>query len=259
MAGGTDLSVLFRAKAKTPAVVVWLGKAESLRGARESNGTMELGPLVTHSELARLPTLAGIASLAKAASGVGSPQIRNVGTVGGNLANASPADLYPPLLTLDARLELASVRRNRTVRLEDFATGPGSTALEPNEIITGVVFDKPVGKLHCDFTKIGLRNALAISVASAAVAAWAAGGKFEDVRIACGAVAPRPTRMREVERLLRGEALTPRLLSEVEAAASRACDPITDLRATGAYRRHVLGVIVSRLVEGAWRSLSGQA
>lgn len=260
MAGGTDLHVLMRAKARTPRVIVWLGKAGDLGEAADRDGTISLGPLVTHSELSRLPILAGIASLGKAASAVGSPQVRNVGTLGGNLANASPAgDLYPPLLTLDARVVLGSVAGTRAVRLEDFVTGPGSTGREPNEIVAGIVFEKPAGRPYFDFVKIGLRNALAISVASAAIAAWTGNGKFEDVRIACGAVAPRPVRMREVEALLCGETLTPELLREVEATASRTCDPATDIRATSAYRRHVLGVIVARLVESAWQRLSSRA
>lgn len=260
MAGGTDLHVALRAKARSPAVIVWLGKAADLRRAAEHGGRISLGATLTHSEVSRLPILAEIASIGKAASSVGSPQVRNVGTLGGNLANASPAgDLYPPLLTLDAEVALASAAGQRTVRLEDFATGPGSTARRANEIVTGVTFEKPAGKPHLDFMKIGLRNAVAISVASAAIAAWAGNGKFEDVRIACGAVAPRPVRMRDVEALLRGQALTGELLADAEATASRTCDPVTDLRATSAYRRHVVGVIVARLVESAWQRLSSAA
>jgi CO/xanthine dehydrogenase FAD-binding subunit len=105
---------------------------------------------------------------------------------------------------------------------------------------------------------VGLRNAVAISVASAAISATrAAGGdgRFEEVKVACGAVASRPLRMRGVEALLRGQALTPDLVREVEAVAARECDPITDIRASADYRRRVAGVIVSRLVEAAWEGL----
>lgn len=256
MAGGTDLHVALRAKAASPGVIVWLGKAAELKRVAERDGRMSLGATLTHSEVARLPALGKIASLGKAASSVGSPQVRNVGTLGGNLANASPAgDLYPPLLTLDAEVMLAGAAGERTMRLEDFVTGPGSTARRADEIVAGVGFEMPAGRPYLDFIKIGLRNAVAISVASAAVAAWVGNGRFEDVRIACGAVAPRPMRMRPVEALLRGQALTNELLAEVEATASKTCDPLTDLRASAAYRRHVAGVIVARLVEGAWRRL----
>lgn len=257
MAGGTDLHVVMRAGARSPKVIVWLGKLRDLKGASCRDGTVSLGPLITHSELSRLPILDEVVSLGKAASAVGSPQVRNVGTLGGNLANASPAaDLYPPLLTLDAQVVLACAAAQRTLRLEGFVTGPASTARRPNELVTGIVFEKPAGRPYLDFVKIGLRNAVAISVASAAIVAWFGQGKFDDVRLACGAVAPTPMRMRQVEALLRGEALTPGLLRDVEATASKTCDPLSDLRATSAYRRHVVGVIVGRLVASAWQSLS---
>jgi CO/xanthine dehydrogenase FAD-binding subunit len=258
LAGGTDLHVTMRAGIRSPRVVIWLGKVAELERADERDGRMFLGATLTHSEISRLPMLACIGSLGKAAASVGSPQVRNAGTLGGNLANASPAgDLYPPLLTLDAEVVLASAEGERTVRLEDFATGPGSTRRRAGEIVAGVVFDRPAAGTYFDFAKIGLRNAVAISVASVAISARLENGEFDDVRIACGAVAPRPVRMRRVEALLQGEALTGRLLAGVEATAARTCDPVTDLRATSTYRRHVTGVTVSRLVEGAWQCLSG--
>jgi CO/xanthine dehydrogenase FAD-binding subunit len=189
---------------------------------------------------------------------VGSPQIRNMGTVGGNLANASPSgDTYPPLLALDAVVRLASKRGGREVALADYATGPGATVMEPDEIITEVAFAAPPENAYTDFLKVGLRNALAISVASAAIFAAGDGDAITDIRIACGAVAPRAMRLHEVEDLLRGKPPSPGLVAEAARSASALCCPISDIRGTAAYRRHVTGVIVSRLVEGAFCRLAG--
>jgi CO/xanthine dehydrogenase FAD-binding subunit len=309
LAGGTDLGVVLRSGTRTPRVVVSLGKVRELnyvccgagsdqgnggsgqRGSRGSGGgdgvggggRRALGPMVTHSEIAAHPLLRDLRALTKGAASIGSPQVRNAGTAGGNLANASPAaDLCPPLLVLDAEVSLASAGSERTVALEDFLKGPGLTAIQPNEIIRKITLSapaagadgnrdgNPVGgagegeagaRFFCDFAKVGLRNAMAISVASAAIAATGASGatggegRFEDIKIACGAVASRPLRMRGVEALVRGQALTADLVREVEAVAAKECDPITDIRASADYRRRVAGVLVSRLVEAAWDGL----
>ncbi|MFZ1946137.1 MAG: xanthine dehydrogenase family protein subunit M, partial [bacterium] len=155
--------------------------------------------------------------------------------------------------------EVGSTGRRRSVGIEDFIRGPGLTAIRPNELLTGISFREPGRETFSDFVKVGLRNAVAISVANAAILASLKGGRFAEARVACGAVAPRPMRMRRVEALLKGESLTPELLREIERAAAGECDPITDLRASREYRRHVVGVIVSRLVEGAWHNLRGAA
>jgi CO/xanthine dehydrogenase FAD-binding subunit len=274
LAGGTDLSVLVRSGIKSPDLVVWIGKLRELRRSGRDAHCAEtaecdtegagsrvcFGPGLTHSEIASHSDLGAVQALRKAASSVGSPQVRNAGTAGGNLANASPAaDLYPPLLVLEAALEVRSAGRRRTVGIEDFVKGPGRTALGPDELLTGIAFREPGPKTVSDFVKVGLRNAVAISVASAAILASSEGDRFGLVRVACGAVAPLPIRMRRVEALLEGERLTPDLVREVEEAAARECDPITDMRASREYRRHVVGVIVSRLVESAWHDLRGRA
>jgi CO/xanthine dehydrogenase FAD-binding subunit len=258
LAGGTDLHVLMRSGARKPRVVVAIAGIPDLRLCEAADGAVRLGAALTHAEIARHPRLAQVEALAQAARSVGSPQIRNVGTVGGNVANASPAgDLYPPLLVLDAKVVLASAGSRREVVLEDFVTGPGANSLAPGEIVSEVSFTRPPGKFHSGFAKIGLRNAVAISVANCALVATVAAGKFDDVRLACGAVAPRPIRMRKAEALLSGERLTAELVEEVSRAASAECDPITDIRATAAYRRQVAGALVARLIRAAWRDLTG--
>ncbi len=256
VAGGTDLHIVMRARLRTPRVLIYVGNLPELKYAREDKGEISFGPTLTHTEIAGDGILSQVRSLQRAASSIGSPQIRNVGTAGGNLANASPAgDLYPPLLTLDAKVVVQGIGGKREVGLEDLVKSPGVTTIAPTEIIGGIHFQAPPAEFHSNFLKIGLRNALAISVANAAIMAASRDGKFEDVRIACGAVAPRAMRMRKTEALLAGEQPTAELVREAGEIASKECDPITDIRATKTYRRHVVGVIVTRLVEEAWHQL----
>jgi CO/xanthine dehydrogenase FAD-binding subunit len=258
VAGGTDLFVLIRAGLRRPGCVVYLGRIRELRRTTEHDGQVTLGPTLTHSELGSLEALNGIDCLREAAGAIGSPQIRNVATVGGNLANASPAaDMYPPLLALGASLEVRGPTGRRQVGLEDFVEAPGKTGLQPDEIITEIRFTRPSKTFYSGFMKIGLRNALAISVANAAVVAQDGDGRLGDVRIACGAVAPVPLRMKKVEALLAGEALTEELIREAAAVASAECDPVSDIRASREYRCHVTGVMVSRLLREAAERLFG--
>jgi CO/xanthine dehydrogenase FAD-binding subunit len=258
VAGGTDLYVLMETAMKMPKSVIYIGNVRELRVAEEKDGWVSIGAAVTHAEIARLEETAGIDCLRAGARAVGSPQIRNIGTAGGNIANASPAaDLYPPLLVLDAVVELRSLGGRRDVGLEEFVRGPGITSLKADEVITSIRFRRPQGKFYSGFAKVGLRNALAISVANAALLASSRDGRFDRVRIACGAVAPRPLRMKEVETLLIGRKPTDELIRQAADIASRECDPITDLRAGRDYRKQVAGVIVSRLIENACRELMG--
>lgn len=258
LAGGTDLYILMKTGMKAPKVVLAIGGIPELGAVEADDGAVTLGAGITHSELVRLKEIAGVDCLSKAAGAIGSPQIRNVGTAGGNIANASPAgDLYPPFMVLDAVLELRNSKGTREITVEDFIKGPGMTAIKPDEMISRIRLTKPRDRFFSDFVKVGLRNALAVSVACTAVLATWKDGRFGEVRIACGAVAPRPMRMRQVEHLLAGQEPTRALISEAAEVAARECDPLTDIRATQRYRRHVTGVIVSRLVEAAWSRLAG--
>jgi CO/xanthine dehydrogenase FAD-binding subunit len=266
LAGGTDLFVLMKMGMKTPGLVLHVAGLDELRRAERSNGRVKLGPAVTHSEIAGSELLVGLEVLIAAAASIGSPQVRNLGTLGGNIVNASPAgDLYPALLALEADVVLKGTNGERQVALEDFVRGPGETAIEPGELLVSAGFDDPrVGtgggqgcRVFTGFTKIGLRNALAISVANAALVARAGEGALTGVRIACGAVAPTAIRMRETERLLEGEEPADALIEEAAKTASSECDPLTDIRATAEYRRHVTGVVVSRLIRRARAELLG--
>ena len=221
-------------------------------------GSVSIGAACTHTAIAACPELEDVTCLVRAAAGIGSPQVRNAGTVGGNIANASPAgDTYPALMVLGAEAALRGPGGTRTVKIEDIPTGPGATRIRRDELLTRIAFERPPAGCYSGFIKIGLRNALAISVASAAILVTARDGKLDHVRIACGAVAPRPIRITGVEKMLAGEEPTPELIAEAGQAACRSCDPVSDIRADKQYRRHVLGVIVTRLVEDACGHLTG--
>jgi len=252
VAGGTDLFILVKANMMTPRFVLPIGHIEELRQSSSNGRTLNLGAALTHTEIANLEMLKDIPCLREAAGSVGSPQIRNVGTVGGNLANASPAaDLYPPLLALDAHLEILRQGSRRMIGLDEFVRGPGMTALLPEEIIGSIVFSKPEGPFIAKHDKVGLRNALAVSITSTALVARAEDGRFRDIRVACGAVAPTPIRLHRVERLVEGESPSEGLFDEAASIAASECDPITDIRATRQYRCRATGVVVSRLLRQA--------
>lgn len=256
LAGGTDLNILMDTGLKTPGLVIDIGMLGELRFLRGEDGLQLIGATATHADVSA--GLEELPCLSRASGSVGSPQIRNVATVGGNIANASPSgDVYPPLLALDAVVALASSRGQREIPIRDLAKGPGETVIDPGELMTHISFNRVGEGAYTDFVKIGLRNALAISVASASIVARGDGNVLTDVRIACGAVAPRAIRMHDVEELVTGKQPDVALIDEAAKVASSICCPITDIRGTAEYRRHVTGVIVSRLVESAFTRLAG--
>ncbi|MGQ9603622.1 MAG: FAD binding domain-containing protein [bacterium] len=249
LAGGTDLMVNVRSGAKRIKYLVDISGLCELRSIEKGKGFFKIGALATHSEIAE--NLTDADCLCSAALSIGSPQIRNMGTLGGNLANASPAaDLYPALMVLDAEVSLKSKKGERTVFICDLPKGPGSTIINPSELLIGVSFRVP-DRFYSGYIKIGLRRSLSISVASAALLATYKSDRFDTVRIACGAVAPTPIRMRSVEALVSGKSFSDDLLRDASKLAESECDPISDIRATADYRRYVTGIIVSRLIEEA--------
>jgi len=246
LAGGTDLLVEGGCGTRCPPTVISLRRIESLRGVGEGRiGALTLiADLVTHPLVReRYPVLA------QAAGRIGSVQIRNAATIGGNLCRAAPcADTAPPLLVYEARLLLRRAGGAREVPLEDFLLGPGETCLGPDEVLEAVLLGPPRAGARGVFLKRG-RVRMDLSLASVAVLLETEQDRCRRVRIAAGAVAPTPVRLREVEALLEGEAITKELLAEAQALAQRSVDPVTDVRATEAYRRRLTGVFVRRALE----------
>jgi carbon-monoxide dehydrogenase medium subunit len=190
------------------------------------------------------------AALCEAARLAGTEAVRTTGTIGGNLANASPAaDLATPLLILDADLLLVSQKKKRMVALKDFFKGPGQTVLDAGEMIKEVSFPIPKGKTV--FVKIGRRKALTLSVVNAAVRLEVSRKKCQEARIALGSVAPTPRRCPQAEELLTDQEVSKDLILRCASAAMGACSPIDDQRASAWYRKKAGAAVVAKALAQA--------
>ncbi|HVF08179.1 MAG TPA: FAD binding domain-containing protein [Actinomycetota bacterium] len=246
LAGGTDLYPQHVGRAISGRVVD-LGGIASLRGIAETPEGFRLGALTRWTDVAAASLPPCFDGLRAAAAEVGSIQVQNAGTVGGNLCNASPAaDGVPPLLTLDASVELTSVRGSRQLPLESFLTGYRETALRHDELLTAVIVPRGIEDSRSAFSKLGLRRYLVISVVMVAVVASIDGeGLVSEARIAVGACSPVARRLRSLESHLRGRPLGE--VGEASIAEHLAMlAPIDDVRATADYRRHAAAVLVRR-------------
>ena len=263
LAGGTNLMVDMRSGRHTPAMLVNISDLPELHQVELIAGELKIGSTLTIAELQSNPLVRKYGPvLVEAANTFANPLVRNRATLGGNLVDASPAaDCAPPLLALDAEVELASLAGNRRVRLEDFFTGVRKTLILRDEILSAVYL--PAGiqatRSASAYYKIGLRKADAISVVSAAVLVETGPGqRCSKVRIALGSVAPLPMRAVRAEKSLEGSLLSPESIHQVGVIAAGEVSPISDLRASAAYRRQMVTVIVGRLLKQAAANLRAQ-
>jgi CO/xanthine dehydrogenase FAD-binding subunit len=245
IAGGTDVMVRLReGKMQAPALI-------SLRAIREL-AQIELGPPlvlgagVSVSDVQANPHLARqLPVLVQATRTLGSVQIRNAATIGGNLCNASPcADLAPPLLVLEARVRLASAEGARELPLEEFFVGPRTSVLRPGEVLRAIVVEAP-SAARAIFLKKG-RVQMDIALASVAVLLETEGPTCVRARVAAGSLGPTPMRLREVEKVLEGATLDDRTIAVARHTAERDVRPISDVRASAEYRRHLAGALLER-------------
>ncbi len=257
--GGTDLSPQTESGVRRyAATLLNLRRVEGLGGIDTEGSEIRIGATTTVSEIRRNAALARIApALVESAEHFASEQIRNAASVGGNLCNASPAgDMSPPLLVLDASVELACWRdgavQTRRVPLERFFVGPGKTVKRAEELLTAVVFDRPASDFVSRFRKSGPRPALEISTVSLALGARVAGDRLSNVRAAMGSVAPTPLRARHLEAALEGKPIDASSLAATVAAAIAASEndakPIDDVRASAWYRGHLVRVFVEEVL-----------
>ena len=232
IAGGTDVMVGLNFDRLRPPTLLNLNEVPELRGWSRENGTLRLGAGLTYAEAMEEPLAGLLPALAEASRTVGSPQIRNRGTIGGNLGTSSPAgDALPPLLVAETDVVLASVRGERTVALQDFVVGPKRNVLADDELIVAVVL--PVASGRETFMKVGPRNAMVIAVVSLALRVG------DELRAAFGSAGPVPTLVRAGR-------------DEVDSFPDRvaeAASPIDDVRGTAAYRRHALRVLTKRALD----------
>ena len=263
LAGGTDLVIALRDESLSlpAAQVIDITRIAGLGGisVAEGDGTgsdtrIRLGPLVTHTRAELSPEIAKWAQLlARACSEVGSPQIRNRGTIGGNICNASPcADTVPPLVALGAELTIRSVRGTRTERLEDVITAPYKTSIARDEVLADIRFEAVPDSAGTAFIKLGRRNALSISRMSMAVIVdMAPDGSMREVRVAAGSVAPMVRRFPGVENLLAGKAPDNELLRAAGEELAREMIIISGRRWSTPYKEPVVATLLRRALARA--------
>ena len=231
--GGTDVMVDLNFDRARPMTLLNLNEVPELRGWSRQNGAVWLGSGLTYSEAMERPLAEALPALAEAARTVGGPQIRNRGTIGGNLGTASPAgDALPPLLVCGAEVKVASVRGERVIPLSEFVVGPKRNVLAGDELILGVSADATESRQT--FMKVGPRNAMVIAVVSLAVRV-----EGESLRAAFGSAGPVP-------------ALVHAGLGDADSFPQRvaeAASPIDDVRGTAAYRRHALRILTKRALD----------
>jgi carbon-monoxide dehydrogenase medium subunit len=260
VAGGTNLVVDLRAGACHPKALMDLGKLQELRGIRLENGAagsrphLVIGACTTLTDVLESQLIAQYTPVLREAAAVfANPLIRNRATVGGNLADASPAaDTAPPLLVLEAEVELSTQGGSRWMPLEEFLVGVRKTLLQPHELLTAIRWPVPPSESSGAYHKVGLRKADAISVLSVAVMLTLdESGQCGQARIALGAVAHRPLRAREAEDLLAGQPLDLEVIAEAASLVAKAARPISDIRGSAAYRQRVTEVVARRLLTQA--------
>ncbi len=248
IAGGTDVMVRVREGSMRPAALVSLSRVFELQRV-EPGPPLVIGAGVKVADLeANQDVARSFPVLVQAARLLGSVQIRNAATIGGNRCNASPcADLAPPLLVNDARAQIQSGAGVREVPLEDFFVGPRRSVLEPGELLRAVVIDAPPSGSRAVFLKKG-RVQMDIALGSVAVLLAVDGSRCARARVAAGSLGPRPMRLREVERVLEKSELDDGTIARAREAAEAEVRPISDVRASADYRRHLAGALLERAV-----------
>lgn len=250
IAGGTDLIVRLKKGVARPDGLVSLRGINELRGIeRNRAGPLTFGSMTLICELERDPVFSrDLPALSQAAAVLASPQVRNVATVGGNLANAAPsADCAPPLLALEAELTLEGPGGKREVPVDEFFQGPGRTRCDSIEVITRITVPAPAEKTGMAFLKSGRVNQ-DIALTNAAALLVMEDGVCRKCRLAVGAVAPVPLRLKGIESVIEGRQIDNELLVRVGEMVEQEISPITDVRASEDYRRVVTGVMVGRAI-----------
>ncbi|MEI6634726.1 MAG: xanthine dehydrogenase family protein subunit M [Chlamydiota bacterium] len=246
--GGTDLIVQILEKGKAPRALMNLSRLAELRGVREEAGTIWIGALTTHREIERSPILKAQAPLlCEGAFLVGSPQLRNLATIGGNVVNASPvADTTPPLMALDAVLTLQSRAAERKIPIRSFFLGPGRTVIRHDELLAEISF-KGLGPGGVSFyERLGQRRLLSISKVGVAFTAANDGGTLRGVTVALGAVAPTVIMAPRSAAFLEGKRYSEKVAGEAARIVEGESKAITDLRSTDVYRNRMAGALLLR-------------
>lgn len=256
LAGGTDILVEFKHAPHAPEVVLDITRAADLRGISMTDAGLRIGALATHTDIMRSPLIrASLPALVDAAHTIGAVQTRNLGTLGGNLVTCVPSmDSGPTLVALEALVTVAGPGGRREMPLTELFVGPRKTVLKPEELLVEIVIPaKNVGK-PTDFLKFGLRKGQALALVNVASSLWVEPKKntFVAPRIALGAVAPVVIRAPEAEAYLEGKQITTEAMTEAGRIAAGEARPISDFRASAAYRRDLIATLTRRTLENAY-------
>jgi CO/xanthine dehydrogenase FAD-binding subunit len=251
IAGGTDVMVLYSAGKLSNRNLLNIWSLSELRQIEVLPARVQIGAACTYTSLRQHETISQeFPLLATTASWTGGIANQNRGTLGGNIANASPAaDSLPALLVYDAELTLVSARGERRVPYRHFHTGYKQTSLAPDELILHISLPRPSSGYFSHARKVGARNAQAISKVCLAALGQISNGVFRDVRLALGSVAPVPLRLNETERLLQGQTIEPALIAAARKSVAREIRPIDDIRSTARYRAAVATNLVAEFLE----------
>jgi CO/xanthine dehydrogenase FAD-binding subunit len=251
IAGGTDIIPAMRKEALSPQALIDLSHLKNLGFIKEEKNRIRVGSLTTISEIASSNMIQRHASiLVNAANQLGNPLVRNRATIAGNLTDASPAaDTAVPLLALEASvITVRSAGKGRKIPIDRFFAGPHETILKKDEMIKEIICPKPHPKAKGGYSKLGLRNAMAISVVSVAILLEMEEDKCRKVRIALGAVAPTPIRAYRTEKILADKKVSKELVDACCDEVVKEVSPITDIRASAEYRREMASVLLKRVI-----------
>ncbi len=258
LAGGTDIVPGMKLGKLRPAHLVSLGRVPGLDGVAFDGRTLKMGARCTLNDLMADDKVSGnLPMLCKVLGTIASHQVRNRATLGGNICNAAPsADSAPLLICLGARVGIYSADGEREVPLEGFFKGPGATDLQPGELVTHILVDRPPEGTRCAYVKHKIRESLEIAITGVAVAlTLAPDGTCDDARVVVGACAPVPIRVPEAEDVLKGTKLETDNIRKAGEAAAERISPIDDVRGSAAYRRGMTAVSLERAVAGALKGV----
>ena len=253
LAGGTDAVVDLKHVPDSPGLVVDVSQLKELKGIEVTDAGLRIGACVTHTEIMKHPLIEEHApALIDAAHTIGAVQTRNLGTLGGNLVTCVPSmDSGPTLMALEAEVTVTGPTGKRTIPLGDFFVGPRKTILEKDALLLEIIVPAANLGKPASFIKFGLRKGQALALVNAASVLWIEDGKFKDVRISLGAVAPVVIRAPKAEAILEGQSVTELLVDEAAKTAVSEAKPIDDFRASKEYRNDLIEVGVRRTLKGA--------
>lgn len=248
LAGGTDLIIQMEQRLYTPQHIVNAMRIPELKGIRTTTDSIVIGAATSLREIETSNLLREkVPVLCESVSTIGSIQIRNLATLGGNLCNAAPsADTAPPLLVLDAQARIIGTQGERVLPLASFFKGPRQTALLPDELLTAIEIPDPPKGFQALYYKQSPRYAMDIAIVGVAVGVTRNNGTCEDVRISLGAVAPTPLRVPEAEAVLNGQAPIAERIQQAAQISRERSKPITDVRGSADYRRAMVETLVRR-------------